>query len=266
MTRLRYLIAGLIACLIHGIALSYTPQKNTINVSTEEGSQSLQIQLMTVSVSKPVEPVIKEKNAEEPRIETKPIEQKPLEPKPIQKEPVPVEKKNETVTTNKEPLKKVQPKKELSKTKPITQLTQQKKVIEPQKAITKVKEPTVARTEKKKVEKSTTEQPKTAPPAKVSAQDNKPMLVQKPKFSAKPTPVTYPRIARKKGLEGKVIIEVWLDEQGNQIKQLLLESSGHSVLDERALNSIREWRFSHQVEQGRAIAHRVQIPINFQLQ
>ena len=56
------------------------------------------------------------------------------------------------------------------------------------------------------------------------------------------------------------------DEQGNQNKQLLLESSGHNVLDERALSTIKEWRFSHQVEQGQAIAHRVQIPINFQLQ
>lgn len=92
------------------------------------------------------------------------------------------------------------------------------------------------------------------------------MLVKKPRFNAKPTPVTYPRIARKKGLEGKVLIEVWLDEQGNQIKQLLLESSGHRVLDERALSTIKEWRFSNQLEQGQAIAHRVQIPINFQLQ
>lgn len=261
MTRLRYLIAGLIACLIHGIALSYTPQKNTINVSTEDGAQSLQIQLMTIPTSKPVEPVIEKKAAKELKAEAQSIEQKP-----VQQESVAVEKKSKTADPDKEPLKKVQPKKELSKTKPTTQLAEQKKEIEPQKTIPKVEEPAVAKTEKKKVETSKTEQQETAPPAKVSAQDSKPMLVKKPKFSAKPTPVSYPRIARKQGLEGKVLIEVWLDEQGNQIKQLLLESSGHSVLDERALSTIKKWRFSHQVEQGQAIAHRVQIPINFQLQ
>ncbi len=78
--------------------------------------------------------------------------------------------------------------------------------------------------------------------------------------------MTYPRIARKRGLEGKVLVEVWLDEKGNQVKQVLLESSGHRVLDQQALNTIKEWRFSQQVAQGQAIAHRVQIPINFQLQ
>ncbi|QXC56057.1 energy transducer TonB [Vibrio mimicus] len=261
MTRLRYLIAGLIACLIHGIALSYTPQKNTINVSTEDGAQSLQIQLMTISASKPLEPVIEKKAAKELKADAKPLEQKP-----VQQESVPVVKKSKNAAPDKEPLKKVQPKKELSKTKPKTQLAEQNTEIEPQKTISKIEEPAVAKTEKKKVETSKTEQQETAPPAKVSAQDSKPMLVKKPKFSAKPAPVSYPRIARKQGLEGKVLIEVWLDEQGNQIKQLLLESSGHHVLDERALSTIKEWHFSHQVEQGQAIAHRVQIPINFQLQ
>ncbi len=62
------------------------------------------------------------------------------------------------------------------------------------------------------------------------------------------------------------MIEVWIDEQGKQVKQVLLQSSGHSVLDERALNTIKKWRFSKRVEQGKAIAHRVHIPINFQLQ
>lgn len=261
MTKLRYLIAGLIACLIHGIALSYTPQKNTINVSTDEGAQSLQVQLMTIAASKPVEPIVENKITDEPKSLPQPQEQKPVQPEQV----IP-KKNNTTVAPEKEPRKKIQPKKELSKTKPKTQLAEQNTEIEPQKTFSKVEGPAVAKTEKMKVEASKTEQQETAPPAKVSAQDSKPMLVKKPKFSAKPTPVSYPRIARKQGLEGKVLIEVWLDEQGNQIKQLLLESSGHNVLDERALSTIKEWRFSHQVEQGQAIAHRVQIPINFQLQ
>ncbi|WP_165312795.1 energy transducer TonB [Vibrio ziniensis] len=266
MTRLRYLIAGLIACLIHGIALSYTPQKNTINVSTEEGSQSLQIQLISISANTPVDPLIEEKNKEQVKPETEPLEQKSVKNEPA----LPVEKNkpvsSKKLSPKKELPKKVITKKEQPKSKTNTEVVEQKKDIKPEEAVRKTEE--IASTEPEQIKEAVnkTEQKKPTPPAKASAQDSKPMLVKKPRFSAKPTPVAYPRVARKNGLEGKVLIEVWLDEQGNQIKQLLLESSGHSVLDERALSTIKEWRFAYQVDQGQAIAHRVQIPINFQLQ
>ncbi|WP_052771956.1 energy transducer TonB [Vibrio mexicanus] len=61
------------------------------------------------------------------------------------------------------------------------------------------------------------------------------------------------------------MIEVWLDEDGKQIKQNLIQSSGHQILDERALKTIKEWQFSRRLEDGIAVAHRVHIPINFKL-
>jgi|GEM_PF-784398 len=257
MTRLRYLIAGLLACLIHGIALSYTPQKNTINVSTDEGSQSLQIQLMTIAASKPAESKIEKSTVKEPKPVIEPPVQKPSTakpPTPQVSEPIskPIEKK-QVLTAKKskpEPTKKIRSIKDVQ-----PQVTKAKVPVKP--------EPVVSNN----TENNTpVEKPPKVETAKVSTQNSKPMLVKKPRFSAKPTPVSYPKIARKRGLEGKVLIEVWLDDQGNQIKQLLIKSSGHSVLDKRALNTIKEWRFSHQTDQGQAIAHRVQIPINFQLQ
>ncbi len=245
MTKLRYLIAGLIACLIHGIALSYTPKKNTINVSTEQGNQSLQIQLIAKAATKP-EPVVEKKEVEPESQKIEPIEQKKPEPKPVKKpeKPKPKPKKPKVIEK-----KKPQPEVEVKKP-----AVEPKTDIEPK--VVKEAEPT----KPKPIEE------KQAPPAQTASQASKPMLVKKAEFSAKPTPVTYPRLARKKGLQGKVMIEVWLDEQGKQVKQVLLESSGHNVLDERALNTIKEWRFSKRIEQGKAIAHRVHIPINFQLQ
>ena len=265
MTKLRYLIAGLIACLIHGIALSYTPQKDTINVSTEEGTQSFQIQLMTISAVKPVtetENSITEKTV----TATQPKEQKPAEVEQ-QNTQAPVRKPNTKATSllpEKSPPIKQQ--KDQARSKPPTPIVEQKPLSKPEKSVSKAEEHVSVQPSKEEPATPQTEKRQHTPPAQVNAQDSKPMLVKKPRFNAKPTPVTYPRIARKKGLEGKVLIEVWLDEQGNQIKQLLLESSGHRVLDERALSTIKEWRFSNQLEQGQAIAHRVQIPINFQLQ
>ncbi len=259
MTRLRYLIAGLLACLLHGIALSYTPQKNTINVSMNEGTQALQVQLMTIAAAKPV-------------AETEPVQdQKVTEPTPEQ----PIKQAQKPVKPATPKPKEVSPKpKEISKptSKPVAA---KKPPPKPQKTVQeKPKKPATKPEPAKasKAEPNETAAPKTDKQVKPSTQDNKPMLeqkpmlVSKPKFSAKPTPVTYPRVARKRGLEGKVLVEVWLDEKGNQIKQVLLESSGHRVLDQRALSTIKEWRFSRQVNQGQAIAHRVQIPINFQLQ
>ena len=267
MTKLRYLIAGLIACLIHGIALSYTPQKDTINVSTEEGTQSFQIQLMTISAVKPVtetENSITEKAV----TATPPKEQKTAEVEQQNTQtPAPVRKPN-TKAASLLPEKSTpsKQKKDHARSKTPTPIVEQKPLSKPEKSVSKAEERVSVQPSKEEPETTQAEKRQHTPPAKVNAQDSKPMLVKKPRFNAKPTPVTYPRIARKKGLEGKVLIEVWLDEQGNQIKQLLLESSGHRVLDERALSTIKKWRFSNQLEQGQAIAHRVQIPINFQLQ
>ncbi|PNI02036.1 energy transducer TonB [Vibrio diazotrophicus] len=267
MTKLRYLIAGLIACLIHGIALSYTPQKNTINVSTKEGAQSFQIQLMTMSAIKP-EIEIENSITEKTVTATPPKEQKTAEVEQQKTQaPAPVRKPN-TKAASLLPEKSTpsKQKKDHARSKTPTPIVEQKPLSKPEKSVSKAEEHVSVQPSKEEPETTQAEKRQHTPPAKVNAQDSKPMLVKKPRFNAKPTPVTYPRIARKKGLEGKVLIEVWLDEQGNQIKQLLLESSGHRVLDERALSTIKEWRFSNQLEQGQAIAHRVQIPINFQLQ
>ncbi|MCT7656586.1 energy transducer TonB [Oceanimonas sp. NS1] len=62
-----------------------------------------------------------------------------------------------------------------------------------------------------------------------------------------------------------MVVEVWLDEQGKQTKRVLARSSGVSVLDNTALKAIAKWRFSAYVENGKALAHRVQIPIRFKL-
>jgi len=92
-----------------------------------------------------------------------------------------------------------------------------------------------------------------------------PKMVNKVSFSARPTPIEYPHSAKKRNLEGRVLVEVWLDAQGAQTKQLIVRSSGHHILDNAALQTIRQWQFSRHQAAGQSIAHRVHVPINFEL-
>ncbi|MCZ4292759.1 energy transducer TonB [Vibrio sinaloensis] len=92
-----------------------------------------------------------------------------------------------------------------------------------------------------------------------------PVMVTKASFLTKPTAPKYPRLAKKRRLEGVVLYEVWLDKNGNQVKQVLISSSGATILDQSALDAIKTWQFSPQSVDGQQIAHRIQIPVRFKL-
>lgn len=97
------------------------------------------------------------------------------------------------------------------------------------------------------------------------AKDSAPKLIDRPTFKVRPTQPTYPRIARRKGLEGNVLLEVWLDEKGEQTRLEIAKSSGHAVLDEAAMKAVKKWRFNGYQENGTRLAHRVKIPVRFNL-
>ncbi|WP_019616088.1 energy transducer TonB [Psychromonas ossibalaenae] len=101
-------------------------------------------------------------------------------------------------------------------------------------------------------------------PAPSGATD-KPLLVEKPRFQSPPSAPRYPRLAKRKGIEGTVTYEVWLDEKGRQIKLTLKDSSGTKMLDAAALQAIEKWKFSPHKINGQAIAQRVFVPIRFKL-
>ncbi|WP_412179249.1 energy transducer TonB [Vibrio fortis] len=86
----------------------------------------------------------------------------------------------------------------------------------------------------------------------------------KPSFSVRPTPPKYPRQARRRGVEGVATYEIWLDEDGKQVKQALVNSSGALLLDKAALDAIKMEIFTTH-RNGRAIAHRVRVPVRFNL-
>ncbi len=91
-------------------------------------------------------------------------------------------------------------------------------------------------------------------------------IIQKasPLYQINPPP-KYPRLARRRGYEGVVILEVFVDESGHAKKVMLLSSSGHSLLDKAALKAVRKWRFQPGSRDGIPEAMNVQVPVRFQL-
>jgi len=78
-------------------------------------------------------------------------------------------------------------------------------------------------------------------------------------------PPPYPRIARRKGYEGTVVLEVLVGHDGRVNDLRVLQSCGHEVLDEAAADSVRSWLF----EPGRIgeepVEMWVKVPIRFHL-
>lgn len=86
----------------------------------------------------------------------------------------------------------------------------------------------------------------------------------KPVFTSPPPQPTYPRIARKKGLEGTATIEVMFNELGEQLALKLVKSSGFSLLDQAALDAVETWQF--EAPAPRLASHyKVRVPIRFAL-
>lgn len=90
--------------------------------------------------------------------------------------------------------------------------------------------------------------------------------ISQPMFAAPPVPPRYPSIARRRGQQGTVWLDVWLDTQGQQTRLVLHQSSGTPALDQAALEAVAGWRFLPHRVNDRAIASWVRIPVEFALQ
>lgn len=89
--------------------------------------------------------------------------------------------------------------------------------------------------------------------------------MSEPKFVSPPSPPTYPTLARKRGQEGTVWLDIVLDAQGTQSQLHIIKSSGVAVLDTAALSAVSRWRFRPYEISGVGRPSRVRIPIEFSL-
>lgn len=76
---------------------------------------------------------------------------------------------------------------------------------------------------------------------------------------------SYPELARKRGQEGTARIRCEVDMEGNVAAASIAASSGHKLLDEAALKTVRKWRFKPAFSQGRPARGIVIVPVEFRL-
>lgn len=75
----------------------------------------------------------------------------------------------------------------------------------------------------------------------------------------------YPLAARRQGAEGRVVLRAQVLEDGRCAKVHIVRSSGHALLDETALATVRRWRFMPATRAGTPVAASVDVPISFRL-
>lgn len=111
-----------------------------------------------------------------------------------------------------------------------------------------------------------TNAPAASPAETGSAQS---VSVSAPRFDAaylhNPKP-PYPLLARRRGVEGKVLLKVEVSAAGRAEQVEVAQSSGDASLDEAALNTVRTWRFVPAQRGDTAIAASVLVPILFKLE
>jgi len=101
------------------------------------------------------------------------------------------------------------------------------------------------------------------PPA-TNTEPGGPVITQA-RYRQPPVPVEYPPLARRRGIEGRVLVLVWLDGRGEQLKREIIESSGFVLLDQAALRSVARNQFLPHTLNGVGHAARLRLPVIFRL-
>jgi len=78
-------------------------------------------------------------------------------------------------------------------------------------------------------------------------------------------PPAYPRLARRRGYQGRVVLGVLVKEDGSAGTVRLEKSSGHTLLDEAAIEAVKKWLFSPGKEGDKVVEMWVKIPVRFRL-
>ena len=76
---------------------------------------------------------------------------------------------------------------------------------------------------------------------------------------------SYPQSAQRKGIQGKVMLNVVVKADGTPAKVQVYNSSGFSVLDEAALEAVRQWKFVPARRGGEFVQASVVVPVDFKM-
>ncbi len=85
-----------------------------------------------------------------------------------------------------------------------------------------------------------------------------------PRYLRTPPP-TYPLRARQRGWEGEVWLRVQVGTDGRVVDLWIEQSSGHSLLDQSAIKTIRNWLFHPAKINSKPAVEEVRLPVRFSL-
>jgi TonB family protein len=104
----------------------------------------------------------------------------------------------------------------------------------------------------------------------VALRDHQPAAIEstadQPPVAINPvTPMVYPPALLEQGIEGRVLLRLFVDAQGALVPDStrVAESSGYPALDSAALTGARELRFSPALRNGRPVAAPFLQPVHF---
>ena len=96
------------------------------------------------------------------------------------------------------------------------------------------------------------------------SENQAPAQLAVPLYAGNPKP-EYPKIARLRGWEGTVRLDVVVRKDGRVGKVELADSSGFRALDRVALKTVYRWRFRPAMSSGAPVESKVQVPVRFVL-
>lgn len=79
-----------------------------------------------------------------------------------------------------------------------------------------------------------------------------------------PTPY-YPSEAKRKNIQGKVLIKVDVKTDGSAGDVIISRSSGHKSLDQAALDAVKQWRFVPARKGSKIVQASVIVPVEFKI-
>ena len=77
--------------------------------------------------------------------------------------------------------------------------------------------------------------------------------------------VDYPEFAKKAGIEGRVIVQFVVDEQGNVMNPKVTRGV-HKLLNEEAIRAVKQQKFKPGKQRGKAVKVQMSLPVTFRLQ
>ena len=78
-------------------------------------------------------------------------------------------------------------------------------------------------------------------------------------------PPPYPALSKRLGEQGKVVVRVFIDTDGNATQAEIRTSSGYDRLDQAAMDGIRKWRFKPGTSNGTPQTMWVNVPMKWEL-